>query len=273
VLTGREEHRVERESLKFSATSGSRPTPSSESEQHRGELGRRILGSLATVAMLLAHAPAASAADECQSAFEAWAKLSEHHVRPSQNSNNIGERGACIPNETVRKRLLDGIAITRARCEQAPSWFNQSPNQTKKVVGINESLIANESFIVSLTVCPPEATGAASGWTTKSAPAVSKPAAEARPCLQISHKKQEHYTLINRHCTGRTVLAVIETPGNAGKTECKAYTIDRTLALRAHTGKPPYVNQECVLNQDRCSKELLGQKFPECDWSSVAIRP
>ena len=230
--------------------------------------GRRVLQCLAAMTLLVLHGRDASAAGSCQDAFAAWAKLSERHVRAVQPSRGDA-RGACIASEAVRKELLDELMRTRARCTEPSSAPDPSSQQARTILAINEN------FIGSLGLCPVEGasapTGAATGWTTKSAPPPSAPPpsappkAVARPCLQISHPKQEHYTLTNRHCAGKAVLAIVETRGTAGKVECKAYTIHQALALRAHADKP-YVNHECVLNQDRCSKEHLGRMFPECDW-------
>jgi hypothetical protein len=213
--------------------------------------------------LLVLHGRDASAQGSCQDAFAAWAKLSERHVRAVQQSRGDA-RGACLASEAVRKELLDELIRTRARCTESSS--DPSSQQARTILAINEN------FIVSLGVCPVEgasaAPSAAPGWTTKSAPPPppSAPKAVARPCLQISHPKQEHYTLTNRHCAGKAVLAIIETRGTAGKVECKAYTIHQALALRSPDADKPYVNHECVLNQDRCSKEHLGRMFPECDW-------
>lgn len=227
--------------------------------------GRRVLQCLAAVTLLVLHGSDASAQGSCQDAFAAWAKLSERHVRAVQQSRGDA-RGACLASEAVRKELLDELIRTRARCTESSS--DPSSQQARTILAINEN------FIVSLGVCPGEEASAATGWATKPAPTVSAPKAAPsasapkavpRPCLQISHPKQEHYTLTNRHCAGKAVLAIVETRGTAGKVECKAYTIHQALALRTHADKP-YVNHECVLNQDRCSKEHLGRMFPECDW-------
>ena len=85
------------------------------------------------------------------------------------------------------------------------------------------------------------------------------------PCLQLSQLPREQYALINRGCTGYSVLAVVETPVASGKTECKSYVIRDKLTLRAVAGAQPRVNHECVLNQVLCTKNHIGNMFPECD--------
>ena len=85
------------------------------------------------------------------------------------------------------------------------------------------------------------------------------------PCLQISQLPREQYALINRGCTGYSVLAVVETPFESGKAECKSYVIRDKLILRAAAGALPRVNHECVLNQIRCTKNHISDMFPECD--------
>src|SRR5437868_955866 len=100
-------------------------------------------GCLAAIATLLAFVPDAGAAGECQSAFAAWAKLSERHVRAERTGHNDGGTGACIPSEALRIQLLNGLASARALCEQTSSWFDQSPQQTKIILGINENFIAS----------------------------------------------------------------------------------------------------------------------------------
>jgi len=72
---------------------------------------------------------------------------------------------------------------------------------------------------------------------------------------------------MNQRCTGESVLAVIETSDELGKAVCKAYTIRRSLTLRTTKNGTPRVNHECVLNQDRCTKDHIGSMFPECDWA------
>ena len=196
--------------------------------------GRRILQCLAAMALLVLHERDASAAGSCQDAFAAWAKLSERHVRAVQPSRGDA-RGACIASEAVRKELLDELMRTRARCTEPSSAPDPSSQQARTILAINEN------FIVSLGLCPGEEASAATGWAAKPAPTVSAPKAAPsasapkavpRACLQISHPKQEHYTLTNRHCAGKAVLAIVETRGTAGKVECKAYTIHQALALR-----------------------------------------
>jgi hypothetical protein len=235
---------------------------SASKRKSRTAWGRRVLRCFGVATLLALDPQDASAVDRCQAAFTAWVKLSDRYVRivqPSGTDNRSDGRGACIPSEAVRMELLDELIRTRARCAEPSSERDQKPQQAQTMLDINEG------FIASLKVCPGGGASAATGWTTKATPTISAPKPVARACLQISHPKQDYYTLTNRHCSGRTVVAVIETRATAGKIQCKAYTIDQALALRSRTDKP-HVNHECVLNQDRCSKEHLSQMFPECEW-------
>ena len=72
---------------------------------------------------------------------------------------------------------------------------------------------------------------------------------------------------MNQRCTGESVLAVIETSDELGKAVCKAYTIRRSLTLRTTKNATRGSTYECVLNQDRCTKDHIGSMFPECDWA------
>jgi hypothetical protein len=62
------------------------------------------------------------------------------------------------------------------------------------------------------------------------------------------------------------VLAVIETRGTGGETVCRAYAIDRSLAVRTAGTAPPRINLECVVSQARCNRDRLESMFPECDF-------
>jgi hypothetical protein len=164
----------------------------------------------------------------------------------------------------VRKELLDELTHTSGQCAEPSSSSDQSLQQTRTLININQS------FIASLVVC--RATGAdlGTGWVTNSTAAAVKPLTPTRPptppCLEISRTKQEYYALINRRCRGHTVLAVIETSAAAGEIACKGYTISESLAVRTARDTPPRINHECILNQGPCNKDHLGSMFPECDW-------
>jgi hypothetical protein len=208
--------------------------------------------ALAMSLLLLSVLPEAAASD-CQAAFEGWVKLSERQLQRPQ------DRGACIETEDVRKELLNGLVRTREVCEAASST-GASAQQTKAMIGINESLIT------SLPVCRPKPAEMETGWMTKASPAPEKRRAASPPCLKMSPSKPGEYALMNQSCTGESVLAVIETSDELGKFVCKAYIIRLSLTLRTTKNGTPRVNHECVLNQDRCTKDHIGSMFPECDW-------
>jgi hypothetical protein len=92
------------------------------------------------------------------------------------------------------------------------------------------------------------------------------------PCLEIvaaqsvSPEQGGNFALVNRRCRGHTVLAVIETQAATGETVCTGHTIGQGLAVRAPLATPPRINYECVSGQGSCTKERLGDMFPECDW-------
>jgi hypothetical protein len=213
--------------------------------------------------VIVGRATPALAEGDCQLTFEIWAKRSEREVRveqPTQVNTPSNEPGSCVSNEAVRKQLLDGLVRIRARCGEPTSWLGKSPEQMKTMLDVNES------FIATLPVCGAGRAETGTGWTSESTPVTRKEATTRGPCLQVSHVKQERYALVNRRCTGKTILAVVETRGATGQIKCKAYTIGQSLAVRTSTDAPPYVNHECVLDEGRCSKEHLGLMFPECDW-------
>jgi len=236
---------------------------------------RRAVG---TLGLLLFIAPHAWADSDCQLAFEKWAKLSSALLRvvPQSESHSVGGRGACVPTEAMRNQLLDGLASTLRLCAESPPSSDQSARQARTLLNINRS------FIASLVVCLSDDADLGTGWTTKSAPAAEKPKVVAPPpaaprpivtaplptppCLEIAPAKEEHYALINRRCRGHTVLAVIETRGDAGETVCKGYSVSQSLAIRAPGDTPPRLNHECVLSHGPCNKDRLGSMFPECDW-------
>jgi hypothetical protein len=107
------------------------------------------------------------------------------------------------------------------------------------------------------------------------APAAVAPApgaAPTPPCLEIvaaqsvSPAQGGNFALVNRRCRGHTVLAVIETQAATGETVCVGHAIGQGLAVRAPLATPPRINYECVSGQGPCTKERLGDMFPECDW-------
>jgi hypothetical protein len=262
------------------------------------------------MALLLSVVAELAVASECQTSFEAWVKLSETRLHDQQQRQANGAN-ACVPSETVRKELLDGLARCLELCKASWSSPDTSPQQTKMMIDVNESLIA------ALPLCRTDAEERGADWMTKAspvpsqgpvpapsvaappqhpapappipaptqrpapAPSVAAPAQRPAPappitaptqrpvptppCLQLSQLPREQYALINRGCTGYSVLAVVETPVASGKTECKSYIIRDKLTLRVATGTMPRVNHECVLNQVLCTKNHIGNMFPECD--------
>jgi hypothetical protein len=252
---------------------------------------------LATAGLLLAVAPLALADSDCQLAFERWTKQSSTYLRVVPQSHSQG-RGACVPNEAVRKELLDGLARTRTVC--AASATSENLAQTRTLLSINQG------FISSLGVCDSDAAVGGAGWATKSAPAPERPVLVAPspdpprpvvvaptpappkpvvvapppappksvaavppptpPCLEIAPASEDQYALVNRRCRGHTVLAVIESRSGEGETVCRGYTITQSVAVRTAKNTPPRVNHECVTGLGTCNKERLGSIFPECDW-------
>jgi hypothetical protein len=251
--------------------------------------------AIALLGALLAFAPQPRA-DDCQTAFEQWSRMSSTHVRVDGQA--VNGRGACIANEAARKELLDGLGHARASCGDGSS--DPSTQQTRTLLNINQS------FVSALVLCPGSqgtsadtgtgtGTGAGSGdgWAAKAAaapqlttpaptapkavaatpvfggprPSVTAPAtttAPTPPCLEISQSPSEGFALVNRRCRGHTVLAVVETRDPGGETACKGYTISQSQAVRA--AAPPKINYECVSAQGACNKDRLGDMFPECDW-------
>jgi hypothetical protein len=220
--------------------------------------------AVAALALLLAVAPHAWGASDCQLAFEKWATLSGAKLRivPRVENNSTDGRGACVPSEAVRKELLDELTLTSAQCAEPSS--DQSLQQTRTLLNINQS------FIASLAVCRDTRPDFGNGWVTNSRATAAKPLTPNRPptppCLEISPTKQEYYALINRRCHGHAVLAVIETGAAAGGITCKGYTISESLSVRTARNMPPRINHECILNEGPCNNDHLGSMFPECDW-------
>jgi hypothetical protein len=238
---------------------------------------RAIVGAVSALTVLLVASQIALAEDDCQVGFERWAKFSKTRLRPPPTGD---DHGACLDSETVRKELLDGLARSRATCDSANSWSNESPQQIKAMIDINEG------FIRSLGVCPREVealpTNPAPNTNLKADPKAKvvlktkvdpKPKAaptnvvvSPRNCLELEHGKADRYTLVNRHCAGQLVLAVVEMRDAAGKTACKAYSVNGTLTLGGGDTATVTVDHECVLNRGSCTSKHVGSMFPECDW-------
>ena len=233
------------------------------------------------LAPLLAASPFAWAETDCKGSFEQWVKLSEARLRFEEPvmASRIGERSACVPSESVRRELLDGLARSRSQCAEATSWLDQGPQQTKILLDINEG------FVNSLAVCRAQPVEAAPTWATKAVPAAKPPPpptpppsppaaavlapslpAAAVPCLNVLPARQGRYVLSNERCRGRTILAVIETRAAGGKTQCRGLSVGQSLTVESSEQVPPRINHECILNQARCSKSHLEMMFPECDW-------
>jgi hypothetical protein len=223
---------------------------------------------------------------ECQAAFEKWAQMSGANVRPVQDA---GGRGACIPSEAARENLLEALARTRALCGDSSEASTQP---------VRTLISINQSFIGSLSVCRTEGADTGEGWSVKTAPTEKPPpkiaapaplatpppvtggprpsviapppktgadtAAPKPPCLEVAANQGDVYSLINRHCKGHSVLAVIETRAASGETACKGYTIGVGLNLKGPSA--PRINYECVTGAGGCNKDRLGDMFPECDW-------
>ena len=141
-----------------------------EREMRTCDLKRpRWIATSATLAMvlLLSFVSERVAASECQSSFEAWVKLSESLLHDQQRRQANGTSG-CVPSETVRRELLDGLARCLELCKATSSSSDASPQQTKTLININGSLIA------ALPLCRTDADERGADWTTKAAPAPSQ---------------------------------------------------------------------------------------------------
>jgi hypothetical protein len=207
--------------------------------------------------MLLAVAASALASDECAPAFERWVKFSETRVRNQRPAGNLAAESneACIASENVRQELLRGLANVRAKCEEF-SWFDQSTQQTKTMIG------ANESFMGSVALCRADQL---TDPATKGAPA-SAPLAAPRQCLQVSRVAPERYLLSNRRCAESMVLAIVEMRAPSGKIACKAHTIKQKTTVATAKNVHLQLNYECTLGDSNCTKEHVATMFPECDW-------
>jgi hypothetical protein len=102
------------------------------------------------------------------------------------------------------------------------------------------------------------------------APPVAQPKVERGggapkpPCLEAAAVSGDLHSFINRRCKGHTVLAVIETRSSSGETTCRGYSVGSGVNLKG--ASPPRISYECVANAGGCSRERLGDMFPECDW-------
>jgi hypothetical protein len=255
---------------------------------------RLVAGVLTALGVSLATANAASG-DDCRSVFAAWAAISERQLQQQPASGNAGP-GACLQSESVRSNLLKGLERARASCADTSTWLSSGDQTTKSLIDINES------FITSLPVCAAHAAEKGPGWATEAAPieaapveaapveaapvvprrkaaapvepapveaapVVPKRKAATPPCLHVSSSKAAELVLSNRRCPGETVLAVVEVSDQAGRSECKAYSIRESFTMRASQKSLPRINHECILNQRSCTKEHISSMFPECEWA------
>jgi hypothetical protein len=242
---------------------------------------RAAAGLLVALAMLLGSAISAHAQSECVTTFERWSKLSASRTRAQPAA--VGQE-ACLPSEGVRADLLQALAKSRSLCEGG-LFPDQATKQTKDMIDINSSVIS------SMPICRPveQPAKAIEPEPTPSRPRREEQAARSREeqaakpidpdatpprpprvrqraCLDIAQTGPERFVLANRKCTGNNVLAVIEKKGPSGKTDCKAYTINRQLQVATLRDAPPQINYECVLREGNCTKDYVATIFPECDW-------
>src|SRR5262249_16304679 len=225
-----------------------------------------VLRAAIVLVLALISVPWALAQSDCELGFATWAKFSKASLRPAPPSD---DRGACLASETVRKELLAGLARARANCEASPSWLDQSPQRTKMMIDINETFIGSlavcpneqpESSAVDVKPTapkPPGPTPVAAKWATSvqtapkpvappptaSTPVASIPPAPTPParkavvppggCLDPERPKPEHIALVNRRCSGETVLAVVERRDVDGKIACKAYSVAQSVTFNS----------------------------------------
>jgi hypothetical protein len=256
------------------------PRDGSSGNPRRVRLMRRgIAGAVSALIALLVASQIALAEDDCQVGFERWAKLSKTHLHAPPPGD---DRGACLDSEVVRRELLEGLARTRATCQSATLGSDSPPPNVKAMIEINDG------FIRSLGVCPRavEAPQPSPALNTK-LKADAKPKVDPTPkvvpkpkviatkavtpprnCLELEHAKADRYTLVNRHCVGQIVLAVVEMRDAAGKTACKAYSVNGTLSVSVGRDDTATVtvDHECILNRGSCTSKHVGSMFPECDW-------
>jgi hypothetical protein len=151
---------------------------------------------------------------------------------------------------------LRALSSARVKCEASNSP-DQTAQQTKTLIGINQS------FVASIALCRVDEQP---GQATNTAPAPARAVARSRACLEISRVTPDRYVFSNRRCSGSKVLAIIETRGASGETECKAHIIDEKKTVGAPNKARPHINYECPVGQEKCTKEHLAVMFPECDW-------
>jgi hypothetical protein len=209
---------------------------------------------VAAVLFSIATAPSARASDACSAALEGWVKLSESRIhRQKAGDPPSTALGACIATEVSRRELLGALVNARRTCE-ASTAPDPATEQTRALIGINES------FVASLGLCPADPPKRAA------APDPARKAAQPRECLEISRVTAERYVLANRGCSGSKVLAIVETRGATGKIECRAHTIDEQATIAAPGKVRPQLDYQGPIGQPRCTKEHLAAMFPECDW-------
>lgn len=215
------------------------------------------LQALTAVCMLLAFVPSGMASDECTPALEKWVKFSGTRIRQQRPAGDLAAESseACIATESVRQELVRALANARARCDQS-SWFDQSTQQAKAIIG------ANESFVASVALCSADLQP---NPVTKAAPA-SAPLAASRQCLQVARVSPERYLLSNRRCARSMVLAIVETRAPSGKIACKAHTIKQKATVATAKNERLQLNYECALGEANCTQAHLATMFPECDW-------
>jgi hypothetical protein len=244
---------------------------------------RGLAGAVSALMAMLVASHIALAEDDCQVVFERWAKFSRARLRTPPPGD---DRGACLDSDVVRRELLDGLTRIRTTCQSATPGSDSSPQNIKAMIEINDG------FIRSLAVCPKavEAPPASPAWNANlkvdpKAKADAKPKVDPKPkvepkpkviatkavapprtCLELEHAKADRYTLVNRHCAGQIVLAVVEMRDAVGKTACKAYSVNGTLTVATGDTATLTVDHECVLNRGSCTSKHVGSMFPECDW-------
>jgi hypothetical protein len=230
----------------------------------RGQRGVNALrGQLihAAALLLVAFCSPAWAQETCSAAFAQWVKLSESRI-------GKGSQGTCIPGEPQRQELLRALASVRGRC-QTSTETDAEAEHVKMMIGVNEG------FIGSVALCPSEAPRGEAAKSEKahsppqprpreSDKALSAPQPRPRECLQIARKAVDRYAVINAQCSGRRVLAVVETQAPSGAIACKAYTVESSITV---SGRAPLtLNFECRLDQKKCTRERVAAMFPECEW-------
>src|SRR5262249_38848196 len=101
----------------------------------------RWCATCTTLAMVLLFSIVAelAVASQCQTNFEAWVTLSETRLR--HQPRQAKDTGTCVPSETVRNELLDGLARCLEQCN-ASSSSDASPQRTKTIISVNQTFIA-----------------------------------------------------------------------------------------------------------------------------------